>query len=71
MLLHEFGLGPGSDVSILQRWKQRCVRPGLDGVGLPLRRAEAIATCLSRHDLDFSLRIHASRLPSRWCGNGQ
>ena len=66
----EFGLGPGSDVSILQRWRHSCVRPALDGVGLRLRRAEAsqvasLATFLQCHpNLDFSPCIHASRLPS-------
>ena len=66
----EFGLGPGSDVSLLQRWRHRCVRPALDGVGLRLRRAEAsqvasLATFLQCHpNLDFSPCIHASRLPS-------
>ena len=70
----EFGLGPGSDVSILQRWRHRCVRPALDGVGLRLRRAEAsqvasLATFLQCHpNLDFSPCIHASRLPAR-CGH--
>ena len=66
----EFGLGPGSDVSLLQRWRHRCVRPALDGIGLRLRRAEAsqvasLATFLQCHpNLDFSPCIHASRLPS-------
>ena len=61
---------PGSDVSILQRWRHSCVRPALDGVGLRLRRAEAsqvasLATFLQCHpNLDFSPCIHASRLPS-------
>ena len=69
-LPHEFGLGPGSNLRVLQRWRHRCVRPVLDRVGWRARQVEAselasLATFIQCHpDLDFSQNVHASRLPS-------